>query len=106
MKYTMARYTVRQDKLKEVRAALAEFVAAIREHEPRTLYVVFREPGQPVFVHLMAFEHEAAERRHIQSRYNDLFVKRVYPCCRDRPVFTELDLHGASRTQWLLGGGK
>jgi quinol monooxygenase YgiN len=102
MKYTMARYSVRPEKLKEVKRAIAEFVAAVRKHEPRTLYLVFREAHQPTFLHLMSFEDEAAERRHIESRYNDHFVKKLYPCCVGRPMFADLGQFAASRAQWRL----
>jgi quinol monooxygenase YgiN len=102
MKYTMARYTVRPEKVKEVKKAVAEFISEVRKHEPRTLYVVFRENGQHTFVHWMAFEDEAAERRHSQSRYNDHFVKKLLPNCVGKAVFTEHQLFAASRKQWVL----
>jgi quinol monooxygenase YgiN len=102
MKYVMAKYTVKQEKLKEVKRAIAEVVAEIRRHEPRTFYAVFREERQPTFLHLMSFENEAAERKHAQSRYIDRFVKRLYPHCAGKPVFVELKLAGSSRRQWSL----
>src|SRR5437870_3359559 len=105
MKYTLARYTVRPEKVKEVKRALAEFIAEVRKHEPRTLYLVFRENGQHTFVHWMSFESEAAERRHSQSRYNDHFVKKILPNCVGKPTFTEFRLFGASRKHWPLGDG-
>jgi len=102
MKYTLARYTVKQEKLKEVKKAIAEVVAEIRQHEPRTLYLVFREESKTTFIHLMSFENEAAERRHAQSRYIDRFVKKLYPNCLGKPVFNEFDLLGTTKKQWLL----
>jgi quinol monooxygenase YgiN len=102
MKYTMAKYTVKQEKLKEIKKAIADVVAEIRQHEPRTLYLVFREESTTSFIHLMAFENEGAERRHAQSRYIDRFVKKLYPNCVGKPVFTEFDLLAATRKQWLL----
>jgi len=102
MKYLMSKYTVKEEKLKEIKKAISKVVAEIREHEPRTLYLVFREPGQPTFIHLMAFENEAAERKHAQSRYLDHFVKAVYPNCVGKPVFAELALFGASKLHWVL----
>jgi quinol monooxygenase YgiN len=102
MKYTMARYTVRPEKVKEVKKAIAEFISEIRKHEPRTLYVVFRENEQHTFVHWMAFENEAAERRHSQSHYNVQFVKKLLPSCVGKAVFTEHQLFATSRKQWVL----
>lgn len=102
MKYTMARYTVRPEKIKTVKQAIAEFVAEVRRHEPRTLYLVFREPGQHSFVHWMSFEDDAAERRHAQSRYNDRFVKKLFPNCVGKAVFSDFRLLAASRKHWPL----
>jgi quinol monooxygenase YgiN len=102
MTYVLARYTVRPEKLKEVKRAISDFVAEVRRHEPRTLYLVFRNEDKATFLHLMTFENEAAERRHSQSRYVDRFVKKLYPNCVGRPVFSDLSLFAASREHWHL----
>ena len=102
MKYTMARYTVRPETVKEVKKAIAEFIAEVRKNEPRTLFLVFREDGRHTFVHWMSFENEAAERRHAQSRYNDRFVKKLLACAVGRPSFSEFRLFAASKKQWPL----
>ncbi len=102
MKYTMARYTVRPETVKEVKKAIAEFIAEVRKNEPRTLFLVFREEGQHTFVHWMSFENEAAERRHAQSRYNDHFVKKLMECGVGKPSFSEFRLFATSKKQWVL----
>jgi quinol monooxygenase YgiN len=102
MKYTMARYTVKPEAVKEVKRALAEFIAEVRSHEPKTLYIVFRENAQHTFVHWMAFENEAAERRHSQSHYNDRLVKKLIANCAGKPVFTEFGLFASTKKQWQL----
>jgi len=104
MKYTMARYTVKPEAVKEVKRALAEFVSEVRKNEPKTLYIAFREDGHHTFVHWMAFENEAAERRHSQSRYNDLFVKKLVGNCVGKPVFADFDLFASTKKQWQLSG--
>ena len=102
MTYTLAKYSVKPEKLKEVKQALREFVAAMKEHEPRTLYLVFRENSTPTFYHLMSFENPAAERKHAQSRYVDRFVKKIYPVCITKPAFAELKTFAATKKQWVL----
>lgn len=102
MKYTLAKYAVRPEKLREVKQALREFVAEIRGHEPKTLYLIFRGEDKTTFYHLMRFENEAARLKHNQSRYNAHFVKKLYPHCVGRPEFTEMCLHDASKKQWAL----
>jgi quinol monooxygenase YgiN len=102
MKYTMAQYTVRPEKVAEVKKAIAEFLSEIKKNEPRTLYLVFRENGRHTFVHWMRFENEAAERRHSQARYNDRFVKRLLPNCVGKAAFSEYGLFGATKKNWPL----
>jgi quinol monooxygenase YgiN len=102
MQYTVAEYTVKQAKLKAVQRALGEFVAQVRQHEPRTLYLVFSDDTKCTFVHVMAFENGAAERKHSQSRYVERFARTVSPHCVGKPVFSEMNLSTASRKQWML----
>ncbi|MEY2410190.1 MAG: hypothetical protein QOF48_2860 [Verrucomicrobiota bacterium] len=105
MNYTISSFTVKQEYVKPAKRALAELVAAVRENEPKTLYVVFREEGSPAFFTLMSFENEAAERRHAQSRYVAHFAKKLLPLCDGKPRFTELSFFAASRKQWALDKG-
>jgi quinol monooxygenase YgiN len=102
MKYTMARYTVKPERVKEVKRALAEFVAQVHKHEPRTLYLIFREEDQHTFVHWIGFENEAEERRHSQSSYNNRLVKTLMRGCVGKPTFSEFRLCGASKHYWTL----
>ena len=102
MQYTVAEYTVKPSKLKAVQKALGEFVAHVRQHEPRTLYLVFSDDTKCSFVHVMSFEDGEAERKHSQSRYVERFARTVSPYCVGRPLFSEMCLSTASRKQWLL----
>jgi quinol monooxygenase YgiN len=104
MKYIQARYTVRPEKVALVKKAISAFVSAIQLHEPRTLYVVFREGESPTFVHLMSFQSEAAERRHAKASYVDRFVKKLYPHCVGRPEFSDLGSFASSRADWMTAG--
>src|SRR5881409_1032799 len=105
MKYTLSSFTVKQENVKPAKRALAELVAEIRQKEPRTLYLVFREDGSSTFFTLMAFEDEAAERRHAQSRHVAHFAKKLLPLCDGKPYFTELSYFAGSKKQWLLDRG-
>jgi len=102
MKYTLSRFTVRQESIKEVKRALAELVSEVRRNEPRTLYLVFREESKSTFFTLVSFENEAAWRRHAQSRYVDRFVKKLLPACEGKPLFLDLGLFASSKKQWIL----
>ena len=102
MKYTMAKYTVKPETVKTVKRAIAEFVDEVRRHEPRTLYVVFREEGQHTFVHWMRFENEAAERRYAQARYTQRFAHKLLPALVGKAAFSEFRLFATTKKQWLL----
>ena len=106
MKYTLSRFTVKQDKMKNVKRALAELVYEIRRNESRTLYVVFREESKSTFFILFSFENEAAWRRHAQSRYVDRFVKKLLPVCEGKPLFVDLSFFASTRKQWVLDGAR
>jgi len=102
MKYTLSKFTVKEEKLKEAKRVIAELVTAIREHEPRTLYLVFREDRKSTFFTLVSFENEAAWRRHAQSRHVDRFAKKLLPLCEGKPLFLDLSQFASSRKQWVL----
>ena len=106
MKYTLSRFTVKQEKIKEVKRALAELVQETHRSEPRTLYVVFREEGKSTFFTLISFENEAAWRRHARSRYVDRFVKKLLPVCEGKPLFLDLKFFVSTRKQWVLDGAR
>ena len=103
MKYTLSRFTVKPEKVKEVRRALAELACEIRRNDRRTLYLVFREERKSTFFTLVAFQDEAAWRRYAQSRHVDRFVKKLLPVCEGKPQFLELRLFASSKNQWPLG---
>ncbi len=105
MKYTLSSFTVKQENVKPAKRALAELVSEVRQNEPRTLYLVFREDGSSTFFSLMAFEDEAAERRHAQSRHVGHFAKKLPPLCEGKPYFTEVSYFAGSKKQWLLDRG-
>lgn len=102
MKYTLARFTVKPEHLKETRLALAGLIAGVRRHQPRTLYTVFRTDTPGTFVALMCFENEAAEKRHSQSKYIAEFARKILPWCDGKPLFRELAIFGSTRKNWLL----
>jgi len=102
MRYTLVKYTVRPEKVGELKAAMREFMSEVRKHEPKTLFLVFRADDGETFYHLMRFENEAARRKHNQSKYNTHFVRKLYPNCVGRPQITELRLVESSKKQWQL----
>lgn len=102
MKYTLARFTVKPEHLKDTRLALAELIVEVRKNQPRTLYTVFRTDTPETFVALMGFENEAAEKRHSQSKYIAQFARKILPWCDGKPLFRELAIFGSSLKQWLL----
>jgi quinol monooxygenase YgiN len=79
----LARYEVRPAALERCLAAIEEFVAYVRAHEPGTLrYDVWQEVDHPTrFVHSFVFRDAAADRAHSESAEVKRFASILYPEC-------------------------
>jgi quinol monooxygenase YgiN len=79
----LARYQVDVEALPRCLAAIDEFVAYVRAHEPGTLrYEVWQEHDDPTrFVHLFIFRDDAAQRRHSESAEVKRLASALYPEC-------------------------
>jgi len=79
----LARYQVRPGALEKVLAAIHEFVAYLRVHEPGTLrYEVWQEAADPTrFVHIFVFRDAEADRIHSESEAVKKFSGILYPEC-------------------------
>jgi quinol monooxygenase YgiN len=64
--YQTARYQVNPDAVDKVKAAIAEFVQYVTEHEPGTrVYTAWQQQDDPTkFVHLFEFADEQAHQAH------------------------------------------
>lgn len=89
-------YKVKSDKLEEVEQAIAEFVASIRENEPRTSYAAYRTDEENTYFHIMEFPDAQAEAYHQKAPHTMKFVEVLYPNCEVQPHFTELSLLGTT----------
>jgi quinol monooxygenase YgiN len=88
----MARYRVRSDGVDDVKVAIDEFVEAVAEHEPGTLYEAFVTDDGQSFVHFMSFADPPAELAHQMAEYTERFTQLLYPLCEEKPVFATLTL--------------
>lgn len=86
----MASYRVKKENLVEVIRAAREFIQAVQEEEPETIYTAYRAGTGRDFVHFMAFIDEEAEQLHQAAPYTKKFTDLLYPACESEPVFTEL----------------
>ena len=95
--HMMAIYRIKEDKLEEVEAVVTEFVAAVKENEPETLfYEAYRGVGDVSFFHLMTFEGAYAEEKHRATPHMEVFVQKLYPLCEEEPGFVDLELIGSN----------
>lgn len=92
----IANYPVREDEIEIVIEAVKEFVAAINENEPGTVYTAYRLGNGASFIHFMAFPGEGEEERHRTAEYTKKFTEILYPLCVAPPEFTDLDLLGST----------
>ncbi len=97
----MVRYRVTANEVEAVREAIGEFVDAIAEHEPNTIYGSLLADDGVSFVHAMAFPDAEAEQRHRTAEHTKRFVELLYPKCDQEPQITTLRVVGSTKR----GGG-
>ncbi|MFN8035794.1 MAG: antibiotic biosynthesis monooxygenase [Acidimicrobiia bacterium] len=98
--YQTAHYQVTEAAAEKVRAAAAEFVRWVGDHEPGTLmYVSWQQKDDPTkFVHLFEFADEAAHRAHGESDAVRRFESAYRPELVAGPVvFTDYELVASNR---------
>lgn len=88
--HELARYEIRPDALEACLAAIHEFVAYVRTHEPGALrYEVWQERDHPTrFVHLFVWRDDEANRIHGESDAVRKFAGILYPNCLAPVEFT------------------
>jgi quinol monooxygenase YgiN len=93
MKYVMAMYRIKPEKLDASLQIIADLVETVKQNEPRTIsYQAFKEPAGSLFVHVVGFVDAEAEETHLNSaRVKDL-VRKLYANCETQPMFTTLEL--------------
>jgi quinol monooxygenase YgiN len=89
--HELARYEVRPEALERCLAAIHEFVAHVREHEPGALrYEVWQEAEHPTrFVHIFVWRDAEANRIHGDSAAVKKFASILYPACLAPVEFVE-----------------
>ena len=90
--YQTARYQVNPGAVDKVKAAIAEFVAYVTEHEPGTrIYTAWQQQSDPAkFVHLFEFADETAHQAHGASAAVRKFEEVYQPELTAGPVvFTD-----------------
>ena len=90
----MVTYRIRKDRADYARKLIAQLVAAVARHEPRTLnYQVFQHAGEgSSFTHTMAFPDTEAHQAHISAPHLKQFVEALVRDCEDGPHYTEMTL--------------
>lgn len=100
--HELARYEVRPEALDQCLAAIHEFVAYVREHEPGALrYEVWQDAERPTrFVHIFVWRDAEANRIHGESAAVKKFAGILYPNCL-APVefipYRQIDANAAFR---------
>ena len=100
--YQTAHYQVSASAVDKVKAAIAEFVAYVAEHEPGSrMYTAWQQEDDPtMFVHLFEFAVEAAHQAHGRSDAVRQFEAVYGPELVGGPVvFTDYELIATNRGQ-------
>jgi len=89
--HELARYEVRPEALDRCIAAIHEFVAYVRDHEPGALrYEVWQDATHPTrFVHIFVWKDGEAKRIHGESAAVKKFAGILYPNCLEPVEFVE-----------------
>ena len=93
----IVRYRVHRDKLEKVKEDVSEFVKAVSENEPQTVYEAYQADDTVSFFHMMTFPDANAERSHRVASYTMRFVAALYPNCDEPPAFADLRLIRSSK---------
>ena len=95
--HMLAIFKVKPDKVDTIRLAVNQFIDAVRENEPGTLfYESYQGKGDSSFFHVMTFENAVAEELHRQTPHMATFVGKLDPNCEEEPGFVELELVGSN----------
>ncbi len=86
----IAQYEVRRNKLERVNQAIIEFVDAVAQNEPHTLYEAYQKDDEVSFIHFMAFPDQDAQKRHQTAPYTIKFVEALHPNCEESSTFIDL----------------
>jgi quinol monooxygenase YgiN len=98
--YQIATYQVTAEAVDDVRAAIEEFVAYVRDNEPgTTVYAAWQEQDDPTkFAHLFTFADEQAHEAHGESAAVRRFEAVYRPVLAAGPVvFTDYSLVADNR---------
>jgi quinol monooxygenase YgiN len=87
---TIVELKAKSGEIESVTASLAEFVDAVRRHEPMTELQAFRRGTEPVFVQVLGFPDAETERRHRSASYTRRFLEQTLPRCEADPVATKV----------------
>lgn len=93
----LVRYTVKSETLESVQNEIVEFMKAIRENEPETVYEVYNTDDEYTFVHLIVFTSHKAREFHKSAHYTERFTDFIYARCEDEPEFLDLTLFESSQ---------
>ncbi len=98
MRFVMATYRLRPDRVDEAKAAIQEYIEHVKETEPGTFsYHCLQSDVEPTgFIHLMSFTHEEAEATHATSPFLKKFSEKLFPFCVEGPNYETLQLVSCS----------
>ncbi len=67
-----------------------EFLKAVKENEPETIYESYKSSNEREFINLITFPNYQAELNHKNAAYTRKFVEKLYKFCEELPQFVDL----------------
>ncbi len=88
MIYRIAQFRVKKPELDTVIKAISDFLDAVNENEPDTVYESWQCDDNISFIHFMKFTDTEAEISHKKAAYTAKFSDILYPRCEKGQQFT------------------
>ena len=89
-------FEIKPPKLRGIIVAIEHFTRAVHVSEPGSrLYVSIQDKqNKNKFFHIMAFENEGAEMKHMAAGYTQEFNKLLNKSCVKNPIYKEFSYIG------------
>ena len=84
------KFKVKEGSEDTVIEIINEFLVAVKENEPFTIYEAYKSSNEREFIHHITFQDHNSELKHSQSEYTRKFVEKLYPYCEVLPEFVDL----------------
>ena len=93
-------YSVKPNKVEEIKRAITNLVFHVKEDEPAVMfYETFQLGKTGEFIHFISFMNPKAEEEHKNAIHTKEFFKIINACIVKKPVYTDLNMIATNKTR-------